>query len=484
MLRCAVFFLLVTVTLSAQEQLIPVWTKTETSNIGDAEAWGLDVDDNGVVYWATSTEIDDLGLDIKCYAFESDGNPFWAKPYVYEGGGTQHIYICKSDENSLFLGGRNCPALINTCDMYLQKIDKSTQALVWETSYNFSGNGYDEVDGIYLGEEGIICSGWAQELQSTPFQSEMGLWNLDYDGNTMWTNHFGQQNTAEHLDGHLVVDENNIYACGLWGGKSISNLYNGHSFIGKFSKEDGSLVDSTLFGTQSERFLDIENALGMTTDGEYLYVTGYATPASSDDWQLFLSKFDKDLNLIWNVYWGEEGTESGRGIAFFDGRIYVAGLTESEEFISGNTKRSGVLLSFNQDGNILDAKYWGTGEKTNFHDLVIDQNNVYITGTIEEQGKKSGVLIAKERQTLSTGGQLDDFSFTVSPNPVQQGNLVTISRSIAFPSNYIIFGQNGSVMDSGTLNAKETNVELDQSGTYFLRISNGFSTFTRRVVVQ
>ena len=36
-------------------------------------------------------------------------------------------------------------------------------------------------------------------------------------------------NSAEHQDGHFVVDDTNIYAAGLWGGGGIANLYNGHS---------------------------------------------------------------------------------------------------------------------------------------------------------------------------------------------------------------------------------------------------------------
>lgn len=50
---------------------------------------------------------------------------------------------------------------------------------------------------------------------------------------------------------------------------------------------------------------------------------------------------DKDMNSIWTVYFGEEGTETARGIGFRDDKVFVAGLSESDNFNNGG---SDVLL--------------------------------------------------------------------------------------------------------------------------------------------
>lgn len=248
----------------------------EESSLNSAEGWGVAADEEGSVYWAPNTNALNQGLDIKCFKFDAAGNELWDAPLVYGGTGTQQAYVINTDGNSVYIGGRFCTGLVNTCDMLLLCIDKTSGELSWDKTLNFSGNGYEEVDGLELLPDGIYCGGWAQELQSGPFQTDIGLWKLDYSGNTIWTNYFGQLNSAEHQDGHFVVDDEHIFAAGLWNGTGFGNLYNGHSFLGKFSKTNGSLVDSVLFGPQSDQFLDIENALGMTTDGEYLYITGYS----------------------------------------------------------------------------------------------------------------------------------------------------------------------------------------------------------------
>src|SRR5690606_26746080 len=116
--------------------------------------------------------------------------------------------------------------------------------------------------------------------------------------------------------------ENYIYAAGLWGGTGIANLYDGNAFLGKFSKADGSFVDSTLFGNQSSIFINAENALGMTSDGTYLYITGYTTP-TANNWQMFTAKFDKNMNPLWYHHWGGSNTESARAIAVANGYVFV-----------------------------------------------------------------------------------------------------------------------------------------------------------------
>ena len=56
----------------AQTILNPTWIKAETSsNLNEiAEGWGIDVDNVGNIYWATSIIKFNQGLDIKCYKYD------------------------------------------------------------------------------------------------------------------------------------------------------------------------------------------------------------------------------------------------------------------------------------------------------------------------------------------------------------------------------------------------------------------------------
>lgn len=470
--------------LYGQGTLVPQWMKTEVSESDNAEAWGVSAEGESV-YWVVSTGRTGAGLDIKGYKYDITGQPLWDVPFEYGGAGTQHAYIATTNDTSLFVGGRYCSGLINTCDMLLLNIDKANGTLKWEETLNFAGDGYDEVDAIELLEDGIYCGGWAQQLQSTPFQSEMGLWKLDYAGNTQWTNYLGKENSAEHIDGHFVVDDNHIYAAGLWGGTGTANLYNGHAFLGKFDKADGVLQDSTLFGDQSDAFLDIENALGMASDGTFLYVTGYATPVSANDWQIFVAKFDKDLNQLWYTDWGSNGTESARAIVVDNDRIYIAGVTESESLMSGEGTRDGVLLTLDLDGNVVDYKTWGDEQINSFHDLVVEGDQVYITGTSENDGDKTGFLLAYQEMPSSLDGLTQKLpTFELFPNPAQGRVEVRLDEDISTDHKLQVVDTYGRVLQEKQIDRNRFPLELNQTGVYYISIDMGMYTISKKVINQ
>ena len=162
--------------VTAQEAIIPSWMKLETSVIGVAEGWGITTDDQGNVYWTVSTDELNQGLDVKDYKFNAQGIELWNQPFLYGGPGTQHAYVNNFHDNHLYIGGRFCTGLINTCNMMLLKVNTSDQTLVWDRTFNFQSDGYDEVDGLVLRPDAIYCGGWGQELQAGAFQSDIGLW--------------------------------------------------------------------------------------------------------------------------------------------------------------------------------------------------------------------------------------------------------------------------------------------------------------------
>lgn len=417
---------------AGQEVLVPDWLREKSSAVGGiAESWGVGTDNNGDVYWTASADSMGQGLDIFCYKYDSDGNPLWPAPLFFGGLGTQHAFVCNAQGPALYIGGRYCPLTGFSCDMLLLKADKSTGALLWDQTLDFGNNGYDEVDGLEVRDDGIYGGGWAQALQTGPYQLDIGLWKLDPEGNTEWTSHFGKTGTAEHQDGHFVVDDDFIYVAGVWGATGIANAYNGHSFLGKFSKDSGSFVDSTLFGYPSPNFLDAENALGMTTDGEFLYITGYTTPVSSDNWQVFVAKFDKDLNQVWFEDWGGSGTDNARGIAVKDGKIFVAGVTQSPEYTPGDNSEA-LLLVYDTGGNLLHYHTWGDTLDNGFRDIAISGNEIYLSGTSGYQlfsggGGDIGFLLKTNYDALLNAPSLspiEDGQVRVFPNPLSTSAII------------------------------------------------------------
>ena len=477
--------LLLSTSIASQERLIPNWVKTDISSKGVSEAWGIAHDNQGNVFWSVSNDNRNQGLDVVAYKYDENGNALWDAPFIYGGPGTQHAYINRYYDGNLFIGGRLCSGLINTCDMMLVKVDATEGTLVWDRSLNFPADGYDELDGLEFEGDIIHTGGWSQAINPDPFQSDIGLWTLDQDGNTLWTNHLGEENTAEHQDGHFAIDENYIYAAGLWGGTSVLNLYNGYSFLGKFSKEDGALIDSTLFGHQSDVFLDIENALGMTSDGTHLYITGYSTPLEFDEWQLFVAKYDKDLNQIWFTDWGGTGTESARGIQVQDGVVYIGGLTESPELTGGN-KRDGLLVTFDVDGNFLSYGVWGGEKSDSFHDISVDGNMIYLTGETQDEATpllKESFLIAIEN-IISSNEKITvaEDEFNIFPNP-SHGDFYFNNKSPYTFDKIVVYDATGRAIVQGNYNDSSRTSSL-APGTYFVEAINENFKVTRKLIVH
>ncbi len=476
--------------INAQTIINPDWIKTEVGTVNNlAEAWGVDVDTVGNIYWAFNANNLNQGLDLTCIKYNSNGVPLWSLPFFYGGVGTQQSYIVNASDTALYIGGRECSGLTNTCDMLLLKIDKSNGALIWNKTMNFSGNGYDELDGLVLRNDGIYCGGWAHELESGSFNADMGFWKLDYNGNTIWTNYFGKTGSAEHQDGHFVVDDNYIYAAGLWDGSGIFNIYNGFSLLGKFDKSNGTFVDTTLFGFQSNNFLDIENALGMTSSGDFLYITGYTTPVAANDWQIFVAKYDKNLNQIWYTDWGGNDTESARGITVVNDVVYVAGLSSSPSIMTGGGGRDAVLLQLDTNGNVLSYQTWGDNFNNSFRDIYADSNVIYLSGTteIDSATNQNSAFLLKVSNDITGVANIDSkISFTVYPNPSLGEIQVQLNNNLHKTGNLKIVDMKGQLIYNTTINKNQNRIylSLKSKGLYFITVEYEKYRVTKKLIIN
>ena len=477
--------------LLGQNELTPEWVRTKaSSNGGQGEAWGVDVDEVGNIYWPVNLDSMGQGIDIVCYKLDPDGNDLWSNPLLFGGPGTQQAYIANYHDGSLYIGGRQCPQFIQTCDMLLIKADPVDATIDWDATQGFAADGYEEVDGLIVEEDAIYTGGWAQEFASDVYFTDLGLWKLDADGNTEWAVAHGDSATAEHQDGHFVVDDDFIYAAGLWGGTGLFNLYNGASFLGKFSKETGALVDSVTYGYPSAAPLDIENCLGMTTDGEFLYLVGYSTPESANNWQILIAKFDKNLNLIWQEAWGGEQSESARAIAVTGGVIYIGGLSESMS-ITGSHLRKGLLLSYDTDGNYLDHHTWGEFGFNEFRDIALnaDGSAIYLSGTTTAPNSSQPVeaFILKVNNSPNAISETElPLGFTIYPNPTS--DVITIEWQEPIGENVAIdcYSDLGQLMWRKIVGAGLSSWQIAglSPGSYWLRISNNGRSSVRKVVVD
>ena len=474
----------------AQNILTPDWVKKKGSPVGGiAQGWGVDVDKQGNIYWPISVDSMNQGLDIICYKYDDAGNALWSTPFFFGGSGAQQAYSCDASDTALYIGGRQCPIHGFSCDMLLLKVDKNTKNLLWDKSLDFGNSGYDEIDGLEVTDDGIYCGGWGQALQTGPYQIDIGLWKVNFDGTTAWSSHLGKTGTAEHIDGHFVIDDSLIYGAGLWGGSNLYNVQNGHSFLGKFSKMDGSLQDSVLFGSQSNVFNDVDNALGMTSDGTYLYTTGYTILPGSTDWQIFIAKFDKNLNLIWYRDWGDVGNETARGIAVTGDKLFIAGQSESSNYAPGGLGDA-ILLEYDTAGNFISYKSWGDGLNNSFRDIVIDNNDIYLSGT-SNVANSTGDTAFLIKTHFTFPNQIENLhskknKVVIYPNPTTDGQLtLEIKNNNSAPYNVQIFDLTGRSVLRTESNKDKLRIKLPRnSQILFYEIKSSKGAIERGKILQ
>ena len=120
-----------------------------------------------------------------------------------------------------------------------------------------------------------------------------------------------------------------------------------------------------------------EYARAMTLCDGYLYITGSTQSLGAGKSDVFLLKYSREGDLIWNRTWGGEDHDMGRAIAT-DGRyLYVVGLSYDGE------ESKAVLLKYDAEGCLLWFRLWGPSEGAIARGVATDgRGGVYVAGYI------------------------------------------------------------------------------------------------------
>jgi hypothetical protein len=358
-------------TLPASSTPTDTWLRVAGDTKAD-QSWAVVTDDQGNLYWGTFQQAPgELFSDMVIYKFNPNGDQLWEMRY---GGEFQEkLFILAVSPPYLLVGGEQDHSLnINQADMIVLALDLEDGKLVWEYTYD-QGFGYEEVDGLVVEGDAIYVSGWTTSEKSG---NDVGLLKLDHQGNLIWTNAWGGPGW-DQADGQMVIDNEYIYITGRYDGTGF--LAGGHGLLAQFRKDTGEYVQHVVWG--EDQFYD---GYGMTSDGTYLYIVGLTIVPRSGlvgDGQIFVQKWDKNFQLLWEQQWGGPGGDQARAIGVDDaGRIIVAGNT-----LVG-TDRQIVLLVYDSQGSLLTETIWGGAQEEAVHGLWIDGEYVYLAGETRTLG--------------------------------------------------------------------------------------------------
>ncbi|MFZ2125785.1 MAG: hypothetical protein WA087_01555, partial [Candidatus Saccharimonadales bacterium] len=160
-------------------------------------------------------------------------------------------------------------------------------------------------------------------------------------------------------------------------GKSQSNLSGVNDmFIAKYDSNLNLTWNNTWGGTSEDR----ANSIKQTSDGGYI-VAGWTYSFGVGGWDSFLVKYDSSGNVVWNKTWGGPGMDRADSVAqTADGGYIVSGTYA----INGGDS---YIAKYDSDGNIVWNKTWGGSEFDEGSSVIQTSDNGYmVTGTTNSFG--------------------------------------------------------------------------------------------------
>jgi outer membrane protein assembly factor BamB len=339
--------------------------------LGDSksdQAWGVDVDPGGNIYLAAyEQKLDQWFTDMVIYKFSPDGDQLWRSEW---GGQFQEkAFIVDVKEPFVYVAGLTHTAIGPTeADMAVLALDMETGQILWEFTWG-QGFGYEEVDGLIVEEDAIYISGWST---SEGDDYDIAVLKLDRQGGKVWETVWGSDG-FDSADGQMVVTADSIYVSGKLNADNM--LLGGDAYVARFSKDSGEYQEHYTYegGLTSD-------GLGMTSDGEFLYVVGMDFIAGEGN-QVLVLKLDFDLNLDWDRHWGEDGGEYVSRTAAVNeaGEIIVA----VNQRIPNSAPSDIVLVFYSPDGDVLRTSTWGGTDEEIVHGIITRGNILYLAGEIK-----------------------------------------------------------------------------------------------------
>ena len=339
------------------------------------QGWGVDVDSAGNVYLASFEQKPSQWFtDMAIYKLTPDGEELWRTEW---GGANQEkAFVVAVAEPVVYVGGLTHTAIgLTEADMAVLALEADTGRVLWEFTWGQVLGGYEEVDGLVVDGDSIYISGWTTSAETG---YDIAVLKLDRAGHQVWEKVWGTAG-FDTADGQMVVTEDSLYVSGRVNG---SNMFTGgQAVVARFSKETGEYLQHATWGETG-----LADGLGMTSDGEALYVVGiHLKPGLGN--QIILLKYDRDLDLLWERIWGDEsGEHVGRAAGVDASGNVLLGVNSRA---TNNSPTDIFLLKYDPQGQLLWESRWGGAEEDVVHGLVVAGDFVYLAGVIKFNGSNT-----------------------------------------------------------------------------------------------
>ena len=343
-----------------------IWTTTLGNTNSDDKAYYINADNNGNILISGTTQ----------KAFNGFKN---------QGG------VCGSDRAGYQYAKIPCG------DQFIANIDSSGK-LLWISQWGREGS--DVSGNVVSNSSGIIFTGGST------------LISHNINGEELWR----KDNESVQIKDLSLTNENTIITTG-----SIPSTRNGN-FINKGFKmldgmqipilekytdiylsvwsQNGDLEVSGLIDGNTSHDLAISLLIdsegSLVTVGKTDSISKEETEIAKDD--VFVTKRLPNGTEVWTNQLGSDENDNPTDAAIDShGNIYVSGYTKGAfEGLKNNGEKNAFLLKWNNDGESIWSKQWGTESDENANGVAIDKNgDIFVTGNIDTNDDENELFLRK-----------------------------------------------------------------------------------------
>ena len=263
---------------------------------------------------------------------------------------------------------------------------------------------------------------------------------------SVWQKTYGGDEKDKGYDS-VALDDGGFFVVG-----STKSYGHGREdmLIVKFNKKGKSLIRST-FGGKNR---DYANAVTKTSDGNYVAVGASESYSKYGDKDLFIVKFDKNGEKLWQRHFGGDRDDEGYDVVGVkNGAVLVVGYTESY----GHGYKDVYFLYIDKNGKEIWSKAIGGKDDEEAKAITISKDgSIFLAGSSRSYGdhgfefyilkfSPSGKYLF--RRTF--GGEEDDFIYAM--DATKDGGVVVAGSTESFDSKHndvdiIRFDKNGKII--------------------------------------
>lgn len=328
--------------LYGQEQLPKVeWERIYNRSDYDYIYSIANTPDGGFVVVGSTYSEEFQSSDILILKFALQGNLVWEKTFGGKDKERAYSVIATPDGEYVIAGITKSKGAGNE-DIWLLKLD-DTGNLLWDRTF---GKYYEEraYSIIATPDKGYAVAGYNKSIGAR--NGLMWILKLDNNGNKQWESSYGGDKGGGTPTDVAFSIANTIDKGYIIAGYTRSFGAGGDDFLVLKLDKNGNIEwNKTYGGTKNERAKTILT----NPDGEYI-VAGYTLSKGKGNRDVWVLKLDKHGEIIWDKTFGQHYSQEANSMIYTDEEEYlIAGYTSSNR-VQGDDM---YLLKFDKKGNLV-----------------------------------------------------------------------------------------------------------------------------------